>query len=128
MNIKNTVLYSAIVLFTACSSTKSIVDVDQIEDQKTIEAKVGEMITISMKENITTGYKWDYTISNDNLKFIKEDFVSSATHKTMVGAGGKKSYIFQVLKPGTTSIKFSHGRGWEPESGTIKIVNINIAK
>ena len=93
----------------------------------------GKLVSITLDENITTGYSWHYSIENNDL--IKLDSENSQGLETnsqnsskpnIVGAGSKHIWNFIGVKPGTTKISFKYYRSWETEKSAIKTVEYSI--
>jgi predicted secreted protein len=77
--------------------------------------------TITFDENITTGYSWIYSLSDEeHLSFISETQMNGLTE--LVGSGGKHEFKFKVKSDGVSTITFDYQRPWEEES----IENITI--
>ncbi len=55
-------------------------------------------------------YEWKYSISNDNVEFVKNE--SKSICKGCFNSGFDKYYIFKAIKPGTTEIIFEY-RKWD---------------
>jgi inhibitor of cysteine peptidase len=66
------------------------------DKNKTIPAKVGDTIIITLQENATTGYQWNMTsFSSDTLALVSKETTSASS--TVPGAGGSE-VVFR-LKP-----------------------------
>ncbi len=90
--------------------------------EKTVKAKnrivlaPGEVKTIKLKANRTTGYKWFYNIKDkDIVKVILDEYKEEPHREGVVGVGGERILNIKGLKKGTTTIKFEYYRKWNPE-------------
>lgn len=100
--------------------------VKEISDQNKV-LNVGEIVSITLDENISTGYSWYYSIENpDLIKFESEN--NQDNKPNMPGAGSKHTWDFKVVKQGATKITFKYYQSWVGESSGDKTVvyNINI--
>ena len=80
------------------------------------EITVGETSVIELEANRTTGYKWHYSIDNENIIKVKEDNYIEDEHKEgMAGVGGTRVITIEGLKEGIATIKFEYYRPWEKE-------------
>ncbi|MEA1975545.1 MAG: protease inhibitor I42 family protein [Bacillota bacterium] len=96
----------------------------------------GNQIKIILNENPSTGYLWEYNISDKMIiELIKNDYISSDSN--LIGASGKREYTFKFLKDGNATIMFNYKRSWEENSieniaislnnknNTVNIINDN---
>jgi len=81
----------------------------------TIRAKVGDRITVTLRENPTTGYKWDMK-AGPGLTLVGDEFVGpSPSPSPLMGAGGTHSWVFRVDKAGTLTLTGLYVRPWEAD-------------
>lgn len=71
------------------------------------------IVTVSLDENSSTGYGWQYAVSNDGILVLTDDTYHSDAPAGIVGAGGIRSFSFSGLKEGSTLITFTYLRPWE---------------
>lgn len=73
-----------------------------------------DMVTVTLEENPTTGFTWDYRVEpQDALKFESDVFVPSTDDEKVAGAGGLHTFNFKALKPGMVMLKFEYCRSCE---------------
>ena len=73
-------------------------------------------ITVMLKENPTTGYQWNMTLS-PGLSLINDTYASSDPTGKLVGAGGTHSWDMVASRTGTQTIHAVYWRSWEPLTG-----------
>lgn len=80
---------------------------------------VGQMCTISLKANPSTGFMWKWNNSQTSLvDSVSRVHVSTAA-KGMIGGGGVDTWTFKAVAAGHGSIELHYVRPWgnsEPES------------
>jgi predicted secreted protein len=82
----------------------------------TINLKVSETTTISLEENLTTGYKWHWTITDPTIvSIVGEKIIPLNNNPLICGAPKIHSWTIKALKEGSTFITFKYYRGSEPE-------------
>ena len=99
------------LFLAACSSVPAFSERD---NGKTFTVHIGEKHTISLFENPTTGYSWQFFVSPENQQVIsdvKEIYVAPDTNLT--GAGGVKKYTFTIRRKGTATVTGYYRRLWE---------------
>ena len=82
----------------------------------TIRAKVGDRITVTLRENPTTGYKWEMKLG-PGLTLVMGTFTepSFSPSPPLMGAGGTHSWVFRVDKAGTLTLTGLYVRPWEAD-------------
>lgn len=74
---------------------------------------VGEVKTIELKANITTGFRWHYTIGDNNiLKVIKERYREDKSDQSALGGGGRRVLYIKGIKPGATTLSLAYYQDW----------------
>ncbi|WP_459202295.1 beta-propeller domain-containing protein [Methanococcus sp. CF] len=83
---------------------------------ETIDEKinVGETLTITLDENPTTGYTWNYSISDDDkIELSFDEYIQDEVEDGIVGAGGVHEWTFNATESGEVELKFDYYRSWE---------------
>jgi inhibitor of cysteine peptidase len=98
------------------------------DNGKTITVNTGDVFTVKLAENPTTGYSWNMTLGG-GLQAISDLYVPNATPRMMVGSGGTHEWTIKAVSPGTYTISGIYKRPWEPIAGnetryqlTVKVV------
>ncbi|WP_292597321.1 protease inhibitor I42 family protein [Mesotoga sp. UBA6090] len=91
---------------------------------------VGEIATMELQENGSTGYIWDVKITNPNVvsliyegSIFERKFLDDSA---LVGAPYNVQWVFEAQQPGETVVIFSLRRPWESVH-PIQTFAINIA-
>ena len=88
-----------------------------------IETRVGEVVSVSLESNPSTGYRWTAKFDPKFLKLVKQEYVSGSS---MVGAGGTERLDFEALATGTTTLHMVYKRDWESKIQDEKKYTITI--
>jgi len=112
-------LFTVVLIFaSACTS-------DPVDLPAGVEAD-GKTLKISLEENPTTGFSWDYTVSDETLlEVVDDEYFPSNTETAVVGSGGIHVFEFQGLKEGETTLTFNYFKSWE---GTEKTEDTRVYK
>ncbi|HRK74779.1 MAG TPA: protease inhibitor I42 family protein, partial [Rhodothermales bacterium] len=80
---------------------------------KTFTGKVGDLFSLSLSANPSTGYAWYPTEDSKAVAVQVNDgvFKSSNTDPMVVGAGGIQTLPFKVVKAGQLVVEYR--RSWE---------------
>jgi len=95
-----------------------------IAKAQTVNTKVGETFTISLKSNPTTGFSWQPEFDSEFLKLVSKDFKSDST---LPGSPGVEFFEFEAVKQGEVKVKMIYKRPWEPRSLEEQVTLVYIA-
>ena len=83
---------------------------------RTIDMKVGNVVTVRLKENPTTGYRWTVETAS-GLEQIDDHFEVEAGGA--IGAGGIRVFQFRSTRVGSYELLMKNWREWENESSVL---------
>jgi inhibitor of cysteine peptidase len=108
--------------------TKLILDASA--DGTTQELEMGEVMSITLEANPSTGYGWFATSTNpDVLAQLGEPVYQEPTSDSatpILGAAGVDTFIFQAADTGTATITLVYKRGWETDVAPEKTITITV--
>ncbi|AEY66330.1 protease inhibitor I42 family protein [Clostridium sp. BNL1100] len=88
-------------------------------------ADSADTFQISLKENGSTGYQWDYVISDaDAANLISVD--SYCFTPNLVGTPIQKVWTFKAVKSGKHTIQFTYRKPWETDVEPLETVKYDI--
>lgn len=113
----------ALLLITGLSATamaacarKEPAVYTEADNGATVQATVGDVITIRLSENPSTGYAWTFELS-DGIERRTDTYVAGEQSPAVVGAPGTRELTLDVTEAGTQSVKGAYLRSWEgPDS------------
>lgn len=83
---------------------------------------MNDCFAVQLKENISTGYSWHYTISNPEVvkcvEIIRINKNQTSIHR--VGASSECVWKFQGMAVGKSEIEFKYYRSWEGEKSAVE--------
>jgi predicted secreted protein len=93
------------------------------------DVPAGEALTISLYENLSTGYQWAWSASAGSdlvISYVSKSYVPDVVPSGIVGSGGTRYFVFQAGQPGTVVITFNYRRPWEgiPLQQVVLTVNV----
>lgn len=90
------------------------------DNDKTIEAHVGDTVVIDLPENPTTGYLWTIkTIQGKESVNVNNPTFKVENDPKREGGGGVRTFNLDIRTSGTAAIEITLRRNWEPESAAI---------
>ena len=102
----------------ACSLTAhNELSVDIASSGKEVTLAAGDMLTVTLESNITTGYSW-----NENANIGDKTVMQQTDHKyqppatAIPGAGGKEVWTFKALEAGKSTLSLEYRRPFEPNT------------
>ena len=86
--------------------------------------------TVTLAENPTTGFSWQYEIQDKSaVKLVDDLYVPSNTDKRIVGADGMHSFTFACLKDCETTVVMTYRRPWKGgETAEKRLITIKYKK
>lgn len=109
--MKKHIFVLILVFLTACSAPLKLSDKNSGTHQT---VRVGQKVVISLDENPSTGYSWQFFITPAKQKTITdiaENYIAPNT--SLIGAGGIKEYSFTAAQKGTLTVTGYYFRPWE---------------
>ena len=73
---------------------------------------IGDKIRAKLCSNLTTGFKWEYEMSNVNV-LKEEDYDFEEPKSDVPGAAGVEVWTFEAVEKGTTEVRLEYCQPWE---------------
>ena len=86
---------------------------DTITETETIKLKLGKKYKLTLGENGSTGYHWQYENEKDCGMNVSSTYKSKPNPKGMTGVGGYRTFVFKATEKGSCEIKLYNSRGGE---------------
>ncbi len=102
---------------------------DASADGTTQKIKKGEVMSITLESNASTGYAWFASISDTAVLVQMGDSEysePSASSTPIVGAPGTQTFYFQAVETGTAKLTLDYKRGWETDVAPDKTMVITV--
>ncbi|EPR13277.1 protease inhibitor I42 family protein [Ruminiclostridium papyrosolvens] len=94
-------------------------------DNSTMYPFLNDNFQIALEENGSTGYQWDYVISDvAAATLVSED--SYCFTPNAVGTPVQKVWTFKALMPGKYTIEFTYTQPWETDAEPLKTVKCDL--
>ena len=108
------VLGICMLLMSSCTTSHDfslVVTCEDFEDNPNNESeftlKVGDKIRIELCANPSTGYEWDYKMTEDHI-VMEEDHDYDEPEGDVVGAAGTEFWTFEAVNSGNTEIRMEY--------------------
>lgn len=69
--------------------------------------------TFSLISNPSTGYSWNYSITQGDASFINNEFTHEGGYVNCVGITGYEQFKFKFNDLGFVELEFNYSRPWE---------------
>jgi len=108
---------------------KKMVTFTDSDKGKAEDIAQGTRFAVQLRENPTTGFGWNATVSS-GLEIQSSDYQQDKAAEGMVGVGGTRTWVIVAKDPGSQKFSATYLRSWEPLTGneTAYSVNINVVK
>ncbi|WP_049752959.1 protease inhibitor I42 family protein [Psychromonas ingrahamii] len=94
---------------------------------KSFEVRRGDIITIQLKENRTTPYRWKLKSDTETHILPLQDSRYSLPKEPKFGEDGVLTLTFKAISVGTASIQLKHWCEWEGESSVSDRFDVSIS-
>jgi predicted secreted protein len=100
------------------------ITVTECDDDREIDACVGDTIEVHLPENAAGGYRWTVEGGCDDRAAVELTGTSSNYPREAVGSAGEAVFAVRVRATGRTRLRLTYGRPWEGEDGVRKTFSI----
>ena len=98
---------------------------DEHSNGNTIELHVGEEFVITLRENPTTGFRWNPISSGEPACTLLDHSFDSAG--STPGNAGTHFWHFQAVNEGSSKIEFAYRRSWEQDRLSAQTFTLNMS-
>ena len=88
---------------------------------RTAEVEIGKVITVCLKENPTTGYRWTVEAAKG-----LEQIATPSKAAGAIGAAGVREFQFRTTKVGRYELRLLNYREWEGKGSAVARFNATI--
>ena len=114
------IMLAFILLLPSCLVTSRDVNVDISCDEfrannhvrNDFQVEIGDKIRAKLCSNPTTGFKWEYEMSNETV-LKEEDHDFEEPKGDVPGAAGIEVWTFEAVEKGTTEVHMEYSQPWE---------------
>ncbi|HDO19118.1 MAG TPA: PEGA domain-containing protein, partial [Thermoplasmatales archaeon] len=108
-------------------SQSKVIYVDESYNGKDIYLNMNQYLNLTLIQNPSTGYRWDFVDFNDSIMEIVNHFCWGYPQHDppILGASCNETWILKPLKSCDFELKLKYWRPWEPNN-TLKTFNLNI--
>jgi len=108
---------------------KKMVTLTEADKGKTEDIAQGTRFAVQLRENPTTGFQWNATVS-PGLEIQSSDYQMDKAGEGMVGVGGTRTWVIIAKDLGTQKFSATYMRSWEAVTGneTGFSANVNVVK
>lgn len=114
---------------TTAAEGKKMVTLTDADNGRSEDIAQNTRFAVQLRENPTTGFAWNATVSS-GLLIQSTEYQQDKAPAGMVGVGGNRTWIIFAKDPGTQKFSATYRRSWEPVTGneTVFSVTINVVK
>ena len=128
------VLAFIVLAAVGCSSgdadTSGDLSLTEADSGKSFTVKVGDIITVLIPGNTTTGYEWVADLSDASAALLsltgEPVYEQDPGSEGLVGAGGEYTFTFTAKAPGQAELRLKYWRSFEPDVDPIETFVANV--
>jgi inhibitor of cysteine peptidase len=119
-------IIAAVLMAYAPRKTPGELTLSEADSGKTIEFKTGQIVSITLEANPTTGYTWDVVEAPSVQVMRQVGEIEFEPESDLIGAGGVQTVRFEVVNPGQTSLTLAYHRPWETAMEPLNKFSISV--
>jgi len=96
------------------------------DNDGTIELKEGQVVSITLEANPTTGYTWEVVEPLDEQVVRQVGEIEFKPESEAIGAGGVQIIRFEIVHAGQTALKLVYHRPWETDVEPLETFSIHV--
>lgn len=111
------------------SGSAADLKLDANSDGTTQQLNIGQVLSVSLESNPSTGYSWFGKSSDPAILVVMGEPEYQAAEESatpMVGAPGTTTIFFQAVEKGTATITLDYVRSWETDVAPEKTISITV--
>ena len=94
------------------STRIKMIEINEKANGRDVHLQVGDELKLSLRENRSTGYRWELTQNPGSaLHMVADTFEAAAASRP--GSSGARHWIFKAYDTGHASIELQSRRSWE---------------
>jgi inhibitor of cysteine peptidase len=111
--------------YAGCKRTSLVISADKSYDGRSIELRVGDGVQLSLAENPTTGYRWEFVTKPEPYCVVVSDaYVADANGA--IGRGGAHNWAFRAVSVGTGTVSLAYRRPWEKDTAPAQTFKLTL--
>ena len=100
-------------------------DVGVGDDGRRLSARMGDTIEVRLRENLSTGYRWEVDRLDEKLLRLVEK-TGHGPREPLPGAAGVAIFRFAVVGTGSGAFSLKYWRPWEGEPSIVQRLAVTI--
>jgi len=116
--------FLVMALFSSCGTNGT--SLTEADSGKRITVKSGDVITLTLESNPTTGYSWQVIGINNAILMQVGEVEYESDGRNIPGAGGVEAFRFEAIGNGDAMLELGYMRPWESiqplETFTMQVV------
>jgi predicted secreted protein len=114
-------MIASVLFFPSCTKRHYVeISCDQFTKNNNYTSEmnigIGDMITVALCSNPTTGFEWSEEISDDDvIKEIEHEFLppeGNVDKPPVAGAAGLDKWVYESMNDGMSTILFEYSQPW----------------
>jgi inhibitor of cysteine peptidase len=101
------------------------IEINEAQNDSSIELSVGDELVITLDGNPTTGYQWEMEPINNNVVEL-QNLPEYKSGNSLVGSGGQYKFTLKAVKTGSSTVALKYYRSFEADVPPIQTYSIDI--
>lgn len=119
------VILSASCLLNGCAKSGEVA-IGSEDNGRVIDARIGQLVTIRLEANLTTGYSWQVKELDERVLKPLGAWEFKPKSKA-IGAASMQTLRFDCVSAGKTRMVLTYVRPWEETVKPVKVFTVTVA-
>lgn len=126
------VLPAVVGLLSSCASSRQVapetVHLDEADSGRTIDLRKGQVLILTLRANVTTGYAWKVTRLDERVlcPLGEAEYRPDPHPPRRVGVGGRMIYRFRASDEGSTHLELVYRRPWMEHADPARTFSLTV--
>lgn len=127
-------MFVSIAMTCGCATAQTplpVIDLNAVDGTAPVQAQVGQVLSIRLTGNASTGYSWQWDEAAAAGVLVREHAVAKidapkADTPPLVGSPSTQSWLFRAAAPGNAELRLDYRRPWEKDVAPVQTVRLRI--
>lgn len=102
-----------LVFAAGCATPRTERVYSEAHNGRTIRLHAGEVFTVTLPANPTTGYVWELQSVDTAVLATSSQVLYTPKEGGALGGGGTAAFTFRAIAPGRATVQMNYARPWE---------------
>lgn len=128
------ITWLSIAMTSGCATAQAplpVIDLTTVDATAPVQAQVGQVLSIRLTGNASTGYSWEWDEAAAAGVLVRERSAAKVDAAKpdappLVGSPSTQTWLFRAAAPGNAELRLDYRRPWEQGVAPVQTVRLQI--